>query len=91
MHGEMQNLVWQFPMPDICCYLRQMCKDSRVYLRVKHDAMFAELHRMSMPPNHYLLFLQELHDTTLTSTIRQCKNGITGAIIFCLCQKNIET
>jgi len=49
VHHEIQNLVRQFSMPDICRYLRQMCKDSRVYLNVKPEAMFAELHRMGMP------------------------------------------
>ena len=49
IHGEVQNLVRQFAMTDICRYLRQMCKENRVYLNVKPEAMFAELHRMGMP------------------------------------------
>ena len=49
VHCEVQNLVQQFSMSDICRYLRQMCKEHRVYLNVKPEAMFAELHRMGMP------------------------------------------
>ena len=49
VHYEVQNLVQQFSMSDICRYLRQMCKEHRVYLNVKPEAMFAELHRMGMP------------------------------------------
>lgn len=50
VHAEVQNLVRQFAMPDICRYLRQMRRENRVYLNVKPEAMFAELHRMGMPP-----------------------------------------
>ena len=49
VHCEVRNLVQQFPMSDICRYLRQMCKENRVYLNVKPEAMFTELHRMGMP------------------------------------------
>ncbi|MBR0194634.1 MAG: hypothetical protein IJQ32_00110 [Paludibacteraceae bacterium] len=49
VHCEVRNLVQQFPMLDICRYLRQMCKENRVYLNVKPEAMFTELHRMGMP------------------------------------------
>ena len=49
VHYEVQNLVQQFSMSDICRYLRQMSKEHRVYLNVKPEAMFAELHRMGMP------------------------------------------
>ena len=50
VHCEVQNLVRQFSMTDICRYLRRMSKDNRVYLNVKPEAMFAELHRMGLPP-----------------------------------------
>ena len=49
VHDEIQNLVTQFPLPEICRYLRQMRKGNRVYLNVKPEIMFAELHRMGMP------------------------------------------
>ena len=50
VHGEVQNIVRQFAMSDICRYLRQMRRENRVYLNVKPEAMFTELHRMGMPP-----------------------------------------
>ena len=46
---EVQNLVRALPLSEICRYLRQMYKDKRVYLNVRTDAMFDELHRMGMP------------------------------------------
>lgn len=46
---EVQNLVRALPLSEICRYLRRMYKDKRVYLNVKTDAMFDELHRMGMP------------------------------------------
>lgn len=49
VHCEVQNLVRRFSMADICRYLRQMCKEHRVYLNVKPEAMFVELHRLGMP------------------------------------------
>ena len=49
VHCEVQNLVLRFSMADICRYLRQMCKEHRVYLNVKPEAMFVELHRLGMP------------------------------------------
>ena len=50
VHAEVQNLVRQFPLSDICRYLRQMRKENRVYINVRPEAMFDELHRMGMPP-----------------------------------------
>lgn len=49
IHREVQNLVRTLPLSEICRYLRQMYKDKRVYLNVKTDAMFDELHRLGMP------------------------------------------
>ena len=49
IHLEIQNLVRHLPLPEICKYLRQMYKQKRVYLNVRTDAMFDELHRMGMP------------------------------------------
>ena len=49
INDEILNLVRKFPMQEICRYLRNMCKENRVYLNVKPEAMFAELHRMGMP------------------------------------------
>lgn len=46
---EVQNLVRALPLSEICRYLRQMYKDKRVYLNVRTEAMFDELHRMGMP------------------------------------------
>lgn len=49
IHREIENLVRALPLSEICRYLRQMYKDKRVYLNVKTEAMFDELHRMGMP------------------------------------------
>lgn len=49
IHLEVQNLVRTFAMPDICRYLVQMKRDNKVYLNVKPEAMFEELHRLGMP------------------------------------------
>lgn len=49
IHHEIANLVRALPLSEICRYLRQMYKDKKVYLNVKTDAMFEELHRMGMP------------------------------------------
>ena len=49
IHREVQNLVRTLPLSEICRYLRQMYKDRWVYLNVKTDAMFDELHRLGMP------------------------------------------
>lgn len=46
---EIQNLVRTQPLPDICHYLIDMKKANRIYLNVKPEAAFAELHRMGMP------------------------------------------
>ena len=46
---EVRNLVRNLSMPDICKYLMEMRKDNKVYLNVKPEAMFAELHRLGMP------------------------------------------
>lgn len=49
IHREIENLVRALPLSEICRYLRQMYKDKRVYLNVKTEAMFSELHRLGMP------------------------------------------
>ena len=49
IHREVQNLVHTLPLPDICRYLRQMWREQRIFLNIKPDIMFAELHRMGMP------------------------------------------
>lgn len=49
IHREIENLVRTLPLPDICRYLMEMRKNSRVYLSVKPEIMFEELHRMGMP------------------------------------------
>lgn len=49
IHLEVQNLVRNFSLPDICRYLVQMKRDNKVYLNVKPEAMFEELHRLGMP------------------------------------------
>lgn len=49
IHLEIRNLVQHLPLPEICKYLRQMYKQKRVYLNVKSESMFDELHRMGMP------------------------------------------
>jgi hypothetical protein len=49
IHGEIQNIVRSLPLREVCRYLRQMYKDKRVYLNVKIDAMFDELHRLGLP------------------------------------------
>lgn len=46
---EIQNLVSSFPLPEICRYLIEMKKSNRIYLNVKPELAFAELHRMGMP------------------------------------------
>jgi len=46
---EIQNLVASFPLPEICRYLMDMKKANRIYLNVKPEMAFAELHRMGMP------------------------------------------
>lgn len=56
---EIKNLVRSLPLPEICRYLRQMYKDKRVYLNVKTDAMFDELHRMGMPDESVQGFSQK--------------------------------
>ena len=49
IHREIQNLVRTLPLPEICRYLMGMRKNNRVYLTVKPELMFDELHRMGMP------------------------------------------
>ena len=49
VHREVENLVRTFPLPEICRYLKDMRKNCRVYLNVKPELMFDELHRMGMP------------------------------------------
>lgn len=49
IHREIENLVRTLPLPEICRYLMEMRKDSRVYLTVKPELMFEELHRLGMP------------------------------------------
>lgn len=49
IHREIQNLVRTLPLPEICRYLMDMRKNNRVYLTVKPELMFDELHRMGMP------------------------------------------
>ena len=57
--GEVRNLVRSLPLPEICRYLRQMYREKRVYLNVKTDAMFDELHRMGMPDESVQGFSQK--------------------------------
>ncbi len=49
IHREVENLVRTLPLPEICRYLMEMRKNCRVYLSVKPEIMFEELHRMGMP------------------------------------------
>ena len=49
IHREIENLVRALPLPEICRYLMVMRKNCRVYLSVKPELMFEELHRMGMP------------------------------------------
>ena len=49
IHCEVQNLVRALPLPEICRYMRLMKSDNKVYLSVKPELMFDELHRMGMP------------------------------------------
>jgi len=49
IHQEIENLVSHFPLPEICRYLMEMRKNNRVYLSVKPELMFEELHRIGMP------------------------------------------
>lgn len=49
IHMEIQNLVRTLPLPEICRYLMDLRKNDRVYLNVKPELMFEELHRMGMP------------------------------------------
>ncbi len=49
VHREVENLVRTLPLPEICRYLKDMRKNCRVYLSVKPELMFEELHRMGMP------------------------------------------
>ncbi len=49
IHREIENLVRHFPLPEICRYLVELRRHNRVYLSVKPEIMFEELHRMGMP------------------------------------------
>lgn len=49
IHREVENLVRTLPLPEICRYLMELRKNCRVYLSVKPELMFEELHRMGMP------------------------------------------
>ena len=49
IHHEIENLVRHFPLPEICRYLMELRKSNRVYLSIKPEIMFEELHRMGMP------------------------------------------
>ena len=49
VHKELVNLVRSLPLPEICKYLMALKRDNRVYLNVKPEAMFAELHRLGLP------------------------------------------
>lgn len=49
IHREVENLVRTLPLPEICRYLIKLRKNCRVYLSVKPELMFEELHRMGMP------------------------------------------
>lgn len=49
IHREVANLVQTLSLPDICKYLWEMKTNNRVYLNVRPEAMFSELHRMGMP------------------------------------------
>ena len=49
INREIENLVQNLPLNEICKYLRQMYKEKRVYLNVKLEAMFDELQRLGMP------------------------------------------
>ena len=49
VHCEVCNLAKNFPMVTICKHLSQMKRDNRVYLGVKPELMFEELHRIGMP------------------------------------------
>lgn len=49
IHSEVENLVRHFPLPDICRHLRQLRSQNRVYINIKPELMFEELHRLGMP------------------------------------------
>lgn len=49
IHREVCNLVRNFPLVDICKHLQQMRRDKLVYLSIKPEVMFDELHRLGMP------------------------------------------
>ena len=49
IHKEIENLVRALPLPDICRYLMDMRKNNRIYLGIKPELMFEELHRIGMP------------------------------------------
>ena len=49
VHREVCNLVRNFPIADICKHLQQMRREKLVYLSIKPEAMFDELHRLGMP------------------------------------------
>ena len=59
VHREIKNLVRTLPLPEICRYLMEMRKNNRVYLSVKPEIMFDELHRMGMPDESVQGFSQK--------------------------------
>ncbi len=49
VHKEVENLVRALSLPDVCKYLQNLKRNNRVYLNVKPELMFAELHRLGLP------------------------------------------
>jgi len=49
VHKEVVNLVRTLALPDVCKYLQNLKRNNRVYLNVKPELMFAELHRLGLP------------------------------------------
>ena len=49
IHREVVNLVQSLSLPEICKYLMDMRDKNKVYLNVRPEAMFSELHRLGMP------------------------------------------
>ena len=49
IHKEVENLVRALSLPEVCKYLQNLKRKNRVYLNVKPELMFAELHRLGLP------------------------------------------
>ena len=49
VHKEVENLVRTLSLPEVCKYLQNLKRNNRVYLNVKPELMFAELHRLGLP------------------------------------------